>query len=258
MDASERKPSSMLTRIALEVKQYRVWMRMLGIAAGILAILITLIYIAAALYTTTGSFTVRINKVDSATYSMMLSDTENFAQTSVKLDARAAEEVTNICYVDVLEQLKEHDGAHNGDNYVASTFYLRNEGNKVLSYAYEMYISNVTRDLDKAVRIMVSIDDGPPVVYAKWNNAYDVEYVCPFDYKTMELYGVTKNFESDFIVFHGDIMGLRPYSATGDYTKFTVVIWIEGDDADCVDNKIGGEFRVEMLFSVINAEEFKK
>jgi hypothetical protein len=33
---------------------------------------------------------------------------------------------------------------------------------------------------------------------------------------------------------------------TGDITKFTIVIWLEGDDPDCVDSIIGGQFKVDM------------
>lgn len=256
MGVEDKGMSTAILRTATEVKQYRVWKRILGLIAGILAIMLTLIYIASALYTTSGSFTVQINKVDNANYSMVLSDTLSFTQTAVKLDARASKEVTNICYIDVLSTLKDIDGSHNGENYVATTFYLRNDGNKVLSYSYEMYIENITKDLDQAVRIMVVIDDTETNIYSRWNSSTDIDYVCPFSRDTMELYGPTKNFVSDSVVFTGTKDGLRPYAATGDYTKFTVVIWIEGDDPECVDNKIGGEFRVDMLFSVAQAEDF--
>jgi len=32
----------------------------------------------------------------------------------------------------------------------------------------------------------------------------------------------------------------------GDRDKFTIVIWLEGDDPDCVDSIIGGELKLEM------------
>lgn len=33
---------------------------------------------------------------------------------------------------------------------------------------------------------------------------------------------------------------------TGDIDKFTIVIWIEGDDPDCIDALIGGEMKMHM------------
>ena len=32
----------------------------------------------------------------------------------------------------------------------------------------------------------------------------------------------------------------------GDIDKFTVVIWLEGDDEDCTDNILGGEIKMHM------------
>ena len=33
---------------------------------------------------------------------------------------------------------------------------------------------------------------------------------------------------------------------SGDIDKFTIVIWIEGDDPDCIDDLIGGEMKMHM------------
>lgn len=38
----------------------------------------------------------------------------------------------------------------------------------------------------------------------------------------------------------------RQNFAPGDLDKYTVVIWIEGDDPDCVDALIGGEIKMHM------------
>ena len=35
----------------------------------------------------------------------------------------------------------------------------------------------------------------------------------------------------------------------GDIDKYTVVIWIEGNDPDCVDDIIGGEVKLHMNLS---------
>ena len=32
----------------------------------------------------------------------------------------------------------------------------------------------------------------------------------------------------------------------GDIDKFTIVIWLEGDDPDCIDNILGGEIKMHM------------
>lgn len=257
MDVAENRHgmSTLLIRTARDVKRYRNWKRLLGIIAGALAILVTLIYIAAALYTATGSFTVRVNKLDAANYSMVISDSRDFTQASTRLDARANEEVDNVCYTEVMNDLRAEDGAHNGENYLATTFYVRNDGRYILDYGYELYVSNVTRNLDKAIRVMVIINDTDVKTYAHWDDPTSVEYVCPFDESSMEVFGVTENFYSDNIVMQGRADHLAPYATSNDYVKFDIIIWIEGDDKDCVDALRGGTFRVDMTFSIINAYE---
>ena len=34
-----------------------------------------------------------------------------------------------------------------------------------------------------------------------------------------------------------------------DVDKFTIVIWIEGDDPDCIDDLIGGEMKMHMTIT---------
>ena len=46
------------------------------------------------------------------------------------------------------------------------------------------------------------------------------------------------------MVTNGTIEVFEP----GEVAKFTVVIWIEGDDADCLDDYIGGEITISMDF----------
>ena len=36
----------------------------------------------------------------------------------------------------------------------------------------------------------------------------------------------------------------------GDVTRFTIVIWIEGDDPDCIDDYLGGEMEISMIIGV--------
>ena len=43
----------------------------------------------------------------------------------------------------------------------------------------------------------------------------------------------------------------------GDVMKFTVVIWLEGNDPDCVDSIIGGIMKLEMKFSVIASSDLE-
>lgn len=46
-------------------------------------------------------------------------------------------------------------GAHNGDNYIAYTFYIANEGKEITNYWYQINILDVIKNVDDAVRIKV-------------------------------------------------------------------------------------------------------
>ena len=51
--------------------------------------------------------------------------------------------------------LDEHDGSHNGDNYIAYTFYIENTGTDTSDYWSETIIDDVIKNIDTAIRIRI-------------------------------------------------------------------------------------------------------
>ena len=41
----------------------------------------------------------------------------------------------------------------------------------------------------------------------------------------------------------------------GDLDKFTIVVWIEGDDPDCTDALLGGEIKMHMTITEEHIEQ---
>lgn len=123
----------------------------------------------------------------------------------------------------------EADGAHNGDNYIAYTFYVENKGDAAVNYWSEIIIDDVVKDVDEAARVMVFRNDSK-TVYAKLNSAtgQPEEGTTPF----YSLDSVMLEERKDF----------KP----GDTDKYTIVVWIEGDDPDCVNALLGGEIKMHM------------
>ena len=39
---------------------------------------------------------------------------------------------------------------------------------------------------------------------------------------------------------------MRENFKPGEKDRFTIVVWLEGDDPDCIDDIIGGELKMEM------------
>lgn len=228
------KKSAMFVRSATEVKRYTVKQKIVRTAIATMIILLVIVYLITVLYTKTGSFTVSINKFDATQYALTLSDTKDFYTQTALLNAEISKEITNISEAWLPEDLDTIDGAHNGDNYVAYTFYLKNAGDAVVKYKYQMYIVNVQNNLDEAIRIRLYIN-------GEWTN-----YARTNADGTGPEPGTTA-FTTERIVTQGSVIGFEP----GQVTKYTVVIWIEGDDPECVDDLMGGELKVAMDFDIV-------
>ena len=124
------------------------------------------------------------------------------------------------------------DGEHNGKNYVAYTFYCKNEGEAEVDYKATLDISGVAKSADEACRVMV-YKNGEPTVYAKgkYDNRDEAEKdtVKFLDDKTV-MSTTTENFKPDNV------------------DKYTVVVWIEGADPECVDEIRDGWVRMRRHF----------
>jgi hypothetical protein len=132
------------------------------------------------------------------------------------------------------------DGAHNGRDYIAYTFYVQNaasaEKNVEVSYDYEIKMSGISNGLDEAIRLRLYVDEADPITYAKTKS--DGSGAEP---------GTTE-FVSASVMARGRIDNFKP----GDKTKYTVVIWIEGNDPECIDWLIGGKMKIEMNIGIVH------
>ena len=226
---------SVMRRTAKEVRDYRVNIRLLSLILAMLLVVIAVIYIVAVLYRNTGRFSVYLDKYEMKEYGLSLSESRDLTHMQSHLNARIAEEMTNITDTDISENVDMIDGEHNGRDYIAYTFYLQNAGEAEFACDYDVVFSNVTNGLDEAIRLRLYVD-GVPTTYAKTRS--DGGGAEP---------GTTE-FYSGNVMANGRIDGFAP----GDVTKFTVVIWIEGNDPDCIDWLIGGMMNIEMIISAVH------
>ena len=234
MKKSTEKSISILKRTASEVIKYRVRMKILSILLVLLVTFTGVIYVASALYEQSGSFTVSVDKTEMMKYGLSLSETRDMQRPTSSLNAKITEKLTNIAGETIDENVDMIDGSHNRGNYIAYTFYVQNAGEVEVAYNYEVRMSGVTNGLDEAIRVRLYVDGGEPVDYAKTKS--DGTGPEP---------GTTE-FRSATSVTLGRKDGFAP----GDKTKFTVVIWIEGNDPDCIDWLIGGRMKLDMKISV--------
>ena len=233
--ARDNKVVTPLRRTATEVKRYRTIMKIAPIAIILSALILIVGYVVSALYMRFGAFTVMINKFDNLEYALSLSESPTFEVYSSRLNAEISETITNIDGETLPVYLDNIDGEHNGDNYVAYTFYFKNTGSKAIDYSYELYIANMTLDIEKAVRVRLYID-GVYTDYA-YARTDGVEGPEPGTVAFQSGNTIVKKVVRDF--------------ASGAVTKYTVVIWLEGNDPDCVDKILGGVFKIDMNLEVV-------
>ena len=210
-------------------------MKILSLLLVILVILTSIIYIASVLYEKSGSFTVSVNKYEMQKFGLTLSETKDMAHPSSSLNAKVSEKMTNIAGETIDANVDMIDGEHNGRDYIAYTFYVQNAGEVEVSYDYQINISNATQSLDEAIRLRLYVD-GKQTTYAKTRS--DGGGAEP---------GTTE-FYSASVITKGRVDAFAPEAIT----KFTVVIWIEGNDPDCIDWLIGGKLKLDMDIAIVH------
>ena len=224
-----------LRRTAKEVKRHTLLSRIIALVIGLLVAVIAVTYIISYFYDKFGAFTVKVNKYDMAKQGLSLSETPEYEHTVSELNANIVYDMTNISGEDLPPTVDKINGSHNGENYIAYTFYLSNAGRDTVSYEGEMVIENVTKGVDDAIRVAIYIN-GEKTVYGKTkSNGGGKESDCD------------EEFLSSTIVMRTRKEGFAPK----DRDKYTVVIWLEGNDPDCVDAIIGGTIKFSMNFEIM-------
>lgn len=223
-----------LRRTAKEVKRHTVLMRVLGLLAIILILIVAIAYGISYFYDKFGSFTVKVNKYDMVKQGLSLSEAPEYDKSISVLNADIVYDMTNISGEDLPDNIDKVNGSHNGDNFIAYTFYLINSGDDTLTYTGEMLIENVTKNVDEAVRVAV-YKNGVKTVYGKTkSNGSGKESDCDSEFLTSS------------VVMRTSTEGFK----AKDKDKYTVVIWLEGNDPDCIDDIIGGTLKLSMSFKI--------
>lgn len=223
-----------LRRSAGEIKKYIIIKKAASALCILLSVVVATTYLASFLYDQFGSFTVNINKYDMVKQGLTLSETPEFESPMARLNAKAAKDITNISGDRIPPDVDNINGEHNGDDYTAFTFYLKNMGEDTVTYKYMINIGNATQGVDKAIRFKL-FRNGEAITYARTRSDGTGAEPGTFEFVT------------ESIVADQKITAFKK----GDVDKYTVVIWLEGDDPDCVDSIIGGSIKMDMQFEIV-------
>ena len=191
-------------------------------------LLVAVLFIFAFMQEKMGNFTINLNRLELYRKGISIADNGDFDGATARLTASTVEDATNISIDDLPEDIDDLDGSHNGKNYMAYTYYVRNAGKEDLGYKASITLDSCAKGAEKAVRVAV------------WRNGERVVYAAPAADGGEE--NGCKNFKSDDVV----CTYTEKKFLVGNVDRYTIVIWMEGDDPECVDSIIGGSVEFSM------------
>lgn len=197
----------------------------------ILLLLLVLLYFVFGIVYNSGNFSITLDKNLYFERGLIIYDDSDYKVYRSELFAAGPTNFDNISYKWLPNDINNYEGSHNGDNYLAYTFYIENIGDQVTDYWSEVIVDDVIKNVDEAVRIRIYKNDDY-VTYAKMSKRGIPEKE-------------TTPFVSDTLVVSDHVENFKP----GEKNKYTIVLWLEGSDPECNDNVLGGEFKVHMEFN---------
>lgn len=212
---------------------------------------------------------------------LTLSQTANFDENSTRINMRGPEKMDAYTYTwfDV-ENFLGKDGPHHGLNYVCYSFYLKNVSpTQSCLYTMDAKIVKDTKNVSSALRLLVIESDincenevENAKVYAKKKEDGVSEYVsydeCLLGQSPMALEDLNykyslldTNVAYDFVedVYDEETQEYLGYFAMREkgkelkynsYRKYTIVMWFEGTDLQCVNDILGGKCTIQINFTL--------
>lgn len=229
---------------AEQIKKRRKIEKVSALLLLLLLVILVFAYFVLNVVYNEGNFTINMDKNTYLRSNLVMYESMNDRSSVVKLSAAKLPFMDNITLKWITEDFNKAEGGnHNGKNYIAYTFYLENKGEEKLDYWYSVIVDDVIKNVDEAVRVMIYLNKDVKI-YAKVNK-------------------LTKKPEKDTIAFRKDKDGTiiqeeRQKMKPGDIDKITVVIWLEGNDPECVNAILGGEMKMHMNIIEEHIEEKSK
>lgn len=231
-----KDPITSAASIGSKLYKGKMLLRVLLVAILTLMAFMLGMYGATAVVSDGGQYTVFISDDSKSMQGISLSETSDFANPTVRLECKGIDSMTNISERNLPNGLHDLEGSNNGAHYIAYTFFLKNIGENPINVEESMQIDSTIKGTDEAVRVRV-YKNGEVKTYAKLGADGMPEYgTIPFgEEKVFKI--VAQNVKA------------------GEIIRYTIVIWLEGDDPQCLDNIRGGAVKLSMSFAIVEAQD---
>lgn len=127
----------------------------------------------------------------------------------------------------------------------AYTFYIVNTGSSLMELEIEMTMSNITKGMDNAIRVLTFNENEANV------NIYQKEDETEVQYPGYYLKRPT-NFIDRNTVYNEDVFLQADASTNKNYLKYSVLVWLEGYDPQCTNDIMGGTIKFAVNIRVKN------
>ena len=235
-------------------------------------LVLTSLFAVSWITTMRGHFTINMSN-DLFREGFTLSETADFKNPTTYLVCTPLDHVPEISISHIPEDVDEYDGMHSS-TYFAYTYYIRNEGESTVDYKWELALNSESQNVSSAVWVMV-FEDGEMVFYAKEGADGQPEALPPEGdynrgYLQPPMYDKAKDPASQYEIvdpsatvpiwrviprpFLSDALvaqGIRLSMAPQEVHKYTIVMWLEGDDPNCNNDLVGGHLGLEIYMSML-------
>lgn len=230
---------------AKKVKRRKITLKTVKIVGLVLFLLLFFLFIILRVIYNGGRFTITLDPNFALKSGLIIYEDKVEKRSQRRLFAKELDFMDNRALAMIEKDLKDDkhfdkDGAHNGESFIGYTFYVENTGERTIDYWYRINIDDVTRHVDEAIRIIV-YRNGQPTIYAKTNS-------------------LTKQPEKDTTPFYSKdvaVLEERAKMPPNAVDKIMIVVYLEGDDPDCLNPLIGGEIKMHMDIIESHIEESK-
>lgn len=255
------------------------WFRKNGLWAMLASLigLLSVMYLFSMITEMKGHFTVNLSS-SMFRNGFALCETPDFSNPSANLFMEQTQVLNPTSFGSLPSDVDEHDGVYSDATFFAYTFYLRNDGEDTFDYNYMLEISSETKELSSATWIMIFENDmmrffAEPNAETGQSEVIPNRSITNMGYKNPRLITKSKDrtqfellgsrgdisyyrivpidFIDEYEIERNTVYGFNP----GDVHKFTVVMWLEGDDPDCTDERVDGHLGLEFKFQLVEEVE---
>ena len=199
-----------------------------------------------------GNFVIQVDLNDNVRLS--LSQKEDLSDASSRIVTSGINDQMDATYDFIPNDIAAGIGLKNDTKnrrYVAFSFYLLNNSSRAIDYRASIDIIDMVGDPLSVLRVMVIVDDqdkSAGTIYA----VPETEEGAAIMNANFENEGFTKYTTQDIVAVDGEFKEVMHIDvkdfAKGGQTKYTIVMWLEGNDPQCTNDRFGDRIKMEMNF----------